>query len=85
MLKGVNDCPETLVDLSQRLFNCGVLPYYLHLLDPVNGAAHFSISDARAKYIMGEVAGLLPGYLVPKLVRELANKKAKTLMLPTES
>ncbi|MEE3239517.1 MAG: EF-P beta-lysylation protein EpmB [Pseudomonadota bacterium] len=85
MLKGVNDCPKTLVELSQRLFNCGVLPYYLHLLDAVNGAAHFSISDARAKRIMGEVAGLLPGYLVPKLVRELANKKSKTLILPTES
>ena len=85
MLRGVNDCPETLVELNQRLFNCGVLPYYLHLLDPVNGAAHFSISEAKAKYIMGEVSGLLPGYLVPKLVRELANKKSKTLILPSES
>lgn len=85
MLKGVNDCPETIVKLSQRLFSCGVLPYYMHLLDAVNGATHFFISDARAKRIMGEVAGLLPGYLVPKLVRELANKKSKTLILPTEN
>ena len=85
MLKGVNDRAETLAELSQRLFDSGVLPYYLHLLDPVTGAAHFAITDARAKRIMGEVTRLLPGYLVPKLVRELANKNSKTLILPTES
>lgn len=85
MLKGVNDSVGALVELSQRLFSSGVLPYYLHLLDPVNGAAHFAISDARAKRIMGEIASLLPGYLVPKLVRELANKKSKTLLLPIEN
>jgi len=83
LLKGINDSATALVDLSERLFEIGVLPYYLHLLDTVSGAAHFAISDAQAKVIMGEVTARLPGYLVPKLVREEADKASKTPILPT--
>ena len=83
LLKGINDSANTLVELSERLFDIGVLPYYLHLLDTVSGAAHFAISDTQAKAIMGEVTARLPGYLVPRLVREEADKTSKTPILPT--
>ena len=83
LLKGINDSATALVELSERLFEIGVLPYYLHLLDTVSGAAHFAISDTQAKVIMGEVTSRLPGYLVPKLVREEADKASKTPILPT--
>ena len=83
LLKGINDSATALVELSERLFEIGVLPYYLHLLDTVSGAAHFAISDTQAKMIMGEVTARLPGYLVPKLVREEADKASKTPILPT--
>ena len=58
-------------DLSETLFEAGVLPYYLHLLDPVAGAAHFAVSLAEARAIMDRLRAEMPGYLVPKLVREL--------------
>ena len=83
LLKGINDSATALVELSERLFEIGVLPYYLHLLDTVSGAAHFAISDNDAKAIMGEVTARLPGYLVPRLVREEADKTSKTPILPT--
>ena len=83
LLKGINDSASALVKLSERLFEIGVLPYYLHLLDTVTGAAHFAISDTEAKAIMGEVTARLPGYLVPRLVREEADKSSKTPILPT--
>ena len=83
LLKGINDSANALVELSERLFDIGVLPYYLHLLDAVSGAAHFAISDTQAKAIMGEVTARLPGYLVPRLVREEADKTSKTPILPT--
>ncbi|APZ42391.1 EF-P beta-lysylation protein EpmB [Acidihalobacter ferrooxydans] len=78
LLKGVNDSSSALDDLSQRLFECRVLPYYLHLLDPVAGAAHFHVDDATALRIMQSLRARLPGYLVPKLVREQAGKPSKT-------
>lgn len=84
LLKGINDSAAALVALSERLFDIGVLPYYLHLLDSVAGAAHFAISDSQAKAIMRQVTARLPGYLVPRLVREEADKASKTLILPTE-
>lgn len=83
LLKGINDSVEALVNLSEKLFDIGVLPYYLHLLDPVAGAGHFAIADARAKRLMGAVSAKLPGYLVPRLVREQAQRESKTLILPT--
>lgn len=78
LLRGINDAPETLASLSLRLFEYGVLPYYLHLLDPVAGAAHFDVPEARAKEIMHRLRASIPGYLVPRLVREEAGKSAKT-------
>lgn len=82
LLRGVNDEPATLVALSQRLFDIGVLPYYLHLLDPVRGAAHFHVGERRARRIMGEVAAALPGYLVPRLARERPGAPAKEVLAP---
>ena len=78
LLKGVNDSPEALVELSERLYDCGAMPYYLHLLDPVQGAAHFAVSDARAQRLVGAASERLPGYLLPKLVRESAGQNSKT-------
>ena len=77
MLSGINDSVDVLVDLSERLFEIGVLPYYLHQLDPVAGAAHFNVEDIRARELIDAVAGRLPGYLVPRLVREIPGESAK--------
>ncbi|MGY8790819.1 MAG: EF-P beta-lysylation protein EpmB, partial [Pseudomonadales bacterium] len=77
-LKGINDCPKTLVALSERLFSAGVMPYYLHLLDRVTGAAHFEVNEKEAGGLMKELQAVLPGYLVPKLVREIPGEPAKT-------
>jgi EF-P beta-lysylation protein EpmB len=77
LLAGVNDAASVLADLSRRLFAAGVLPYYLHQLDRVRGASHFAVADARALAIANEMTALLPGYLVPKLVREIADAPAK--------
>ncbi len=81
LLAGVNDDVTTLAALSQRLFECGVLPYYLHQLDHVAGAAHFEVPDSRALQLIAGVNASLPGYLVPKLVREVPGAPAK---LPVE-
>lgn len=72
LLRGVNADPACLAELSEWLFAAGVLPYYLHLLDPVAGARHFEVPDPEARAIMTQLRALLPGYLVPRLVRELA-------------
>lgn len=80
LMRGVNDAADTLVDLSERLFEAGVLPYYLHLLDRVRGAAHFEVPEAEAVALHAEVAARLPGYLVPKLVREIAGEPGKSLV-----
>jgi L-lysine 2,3-aminomutase len=77
LLAGINDDVEVLSQLSQRLFDAGVLPYYLHALDPVRGAAHFAVPDERAQALTGQLAARLPGYLVPRLVREVAGAPAK--------
>ncbi len=81
LLAGVNDNAHSLAALSERLFACGVLPYYLHLLDKVQGAAHFDVSLNDAVLIFRQLQGLLPGYLVPRLAREEAGKKNKTLVI----
>ncbi|MCH8886148.1 MAG: EF-P beta-lysylation protein EpmB [SAR324 cluster bacterium] len=70
LLRGVNDDPETLAALSEALFAAGVLPYYLHRLDRVRGAAHFEVPDAEAEGIMTALRARLPGYLVPAFVCE---------------
>jgi EF-P beta-lysylation protein EpmB len=78
LLKGVNDDTDVLTNLSEALFSAGILPYYLHFLDSVQGAAHFEVSYEKAKRIHAELAASLPGYLVPKLVREEPGQKSKT-------
>jgi len=82
LLRDVNDSPAILAELSERLFHAGVLPYYLHLLDRVRGAAHFEVADARARAIHRELRALLPGYLVPRLVRETEYGEAKEPLAP---
>lgn len=82
LLKGVNDQADTLVELGKKLHSCGVLPYYLHMLDPVQGAAHFAVSEADAEQLMTACHARLPGYLVPRLVRETAGEHGKTLLWP---
>ena len=77
LLKGINDNTGDLVALSNSLFMAGVLPYYLHMLDPVDGAAHFDTTQAKACVLIEEMSKKLPGYLVPKLVREIAGEMAK--------
>lgn len=78
LLKGINDTTEAQVALSQRLFAAGVLPYYLHLLDKVAGAAHFDCDERAAIELYWDMLAQLPGYLVPKLVRELPDRAFKT-------
>jgi len=77
LLRGVNDNIETLQQLCERGFEAGVLPYYLHQLDRVNGAAHFEVSDECAQDLHAQLLATLPGYLVPKLVREVAGDTSK--------
>lgn len=78
LLRGINDKTKILASLSEALFARGVLPYYLHLLDPVAGAAHFAVSDRAAKTIYRDLLSSLPGFLVPKLVRETPHEHSKT-------
>ncbi|HTP37973.1 MAG TPA: EF-P beta-lysylation protein EpmB [Steroidobacteraceae bacterium] len=82
LLAGVNDSTAALVALSRALWSAGVLPYYLHLLDAVRGAAHFEVDEARARQLAGAMAAELPGYLVPRLAREVAGQPAKTTLMP---
>jgi len=77
LLAGINDSASALSALSERLFAAGVLPYYLHLLDKVQGAAHFDVPKDRALRLIAEISAALPGYLVPKLVREVAGAPSK--------
>ncbi|AWV07636.1 lysine 2, 3-aminomutase [Lysobacter maris] len=77
LLRGVNDDIQALCELSERGFQAGVLPYYLHQLDRVQGAAHFEVDDARARQLHAAMAARLSGYLVPKLVREVAGDTGK--------
>jgi EF-P beta-lysylation protein EpmB len=77
LLHGVNDATGTLAELSEALFDCGVLPYYLHLLDPVSGAGHFDVPAKTAATLMNGLRARLPGYLVPRLVRETAGAAFK--------
>ena len=81
LLKSINDNPETLVNLSERLFTCGITPYYLHMLDKVKGSGHFDISIQTAKSLMTKIRACLPGYLVPTLVQEEAASANKTPIL----
>ena len=77
LLRGVNDSVEALAALCERGYDAGVLPYYLHQLDRVAGAAHFEVEDARARDLHAALSARLPGYLVPRLVREVAGDPGK--------
>ncbi|MDH3001013.1 EF-P beta-lysylation protein EpmB [Chelonobacter oris] len=80
LLKGINDTALILKRLSDKLFAAGILPYYLHLLDKVQGAAHFYLDDRQALAIYHELQKISAGYLVPKLAREIAGEPNKTLI-----
>ena len=82
LLRGINDSVANLVELSETLFAAGVLPYYLHVLDRVAGAAHFDLPVETAQRLVADVATHLPGYLVPRLVREEPGAPAKTVLPP---
>ncbi|WP_312416510.1 EF-P beta-lysylation protein EpmB [Pseudescherichia sp.] len=78
LLRGVNDSAQTLADLSNALFDAGVMPYYLHVLDKVQGAAHFMVTDDEARQIIRELLTLVSGYMVPRLAREIGGEPSKT-------
>ncbi len=82
LLRGVNDTVDALAALSERSFAAGVLPYYLHQLDRVQGAAHFEVDDASALDLHRALAARLSGYLVPKLVREIPGDSGKRPLMP---
>jgi len=77
---GVNDNEMTLRALFSALINAGIIPYYLHLLDRVDGSAHFEVSAARGRQLIQDLRNHLPGYAVPRLVQEIAGQPSKTLM-----
>ncbi|MCZ4059478.1 EF-P beta-lysylation protein EpmB [Pantoea sp. LMR881] len=78
LLRGVNDNAQTLATLSNALFDAGILPYYLHVLDKVQGAAHFFVSDEEARALVRDLLPRVSGYLVPKLAREIGGEPSKT-------
>ena len=78
LLKGVNDSADTLCALSETLFDAGIHPYYLHLFDKVQGVAHFDVSDKEVNAIVKKMLATLPGFLMPKVVREIAGEANKT-------
>jgi EF-P beta-lysylation protein EpmB len=77
LLAGVNDSAAVLRELSERLVDLGIVPYYLHLLDRVRGAAHFEVPEARALDLVRQLRETLPGYAVPRLAREVPGEPAK--------
>ncbi len=81
LLAGINDSASTLAALSERLFVAGCLPYYLHVLDKVTGSHHFALSDQEAVHLHRELQALLPGFLVPRLVRENAGQPSKSWLV----
>ena len=77
LLQGVNDSADILADLSERLLDLGVTPYYLHLLDAVTGTSTFAVSDQRGQELIAALQQRLPGYAVPRLARELPGEPSK--------
>lgn len=77
LLRGVNDNAAILCALSEKLFAHGVIPYYLHVLDKASGTGHFEVSEPEALALIEQVQAVLPGYLVPKLVKETAGASSK--------
>jgi EF-P beta-lysylation protein EpmB len=81
LLKGINDDVNTLAQLSERLLDYGILPYYLHLFDKVSGAAHFDVPEERALTLYRNLQKKIPGYLLPRLAREEPGKESKTILI----
>ncbi|MCE5319109.1 MAG: EF-P beta-lysylation protein EpmB [Parachlamydia sp.] len=80
LLKGVNDSADVLSELSERLVDNGILPYYLHQLDRVQGSGHFEVPEAEGHALIDELQKRLSGYAVPKYVREVAGESSKRLL-----
>ncbi|WP_041065471.1 EF-P beta-lysylation protein EpmB [Thiolapillus brandeum] len=80
LLKGINDRAHIQIALSEELFEAGILPYYLHQLDLVRGAAHFAVDDQEAAALYTLMQARLPGYLLPRLVREIPGAQSKTTL-----
>jgi EF-P beta-lysylation protein EpmB len=78
LLKGVNNNVETLVALCEKLADRGIIPYYLHQLDRVQGAAHFEVSEKEGMKLMQEISKKLSGYALPRYVRETAGEPGKS-------
>lgn len=78
LLRGVNDDADVLAALSNALFDAGILPYYIHVLDKVQGAAHFMVDDDEARQLMKGLLSRVSGYLVPRLAREIGGQPSKT-------
>ncbi|MBI5451389.1 MAG: EF-P beta-lysylation protein EpmB [Gammaproteobacteria bacterium] len=82
LLQGINDDARTLAELSLTLFECGVMPYYLHQLDRAQGCAHFEVDEPRSRAIYHQLLQQLPGYLVPRLVHEQVGRPYKQPLSP---
>lgn len=80
LLKNINDDAKVLAQLSFTLFGMNIIPYYLHMLDKVENASHFAVSEEQAVYIHRQLKEKLPGYLVPKLAVEIAGEPYKTIL-----
>lgn len=80
LLKGVNDSADALCALYEKLIDCNVVPYYLHLLDHVAGAAHFVVDDKTAMALIAQIRNRLPGYAVPRLAREVPGEGSKRIL-----
>ena len=80
LLRGVNDSVETLCELFERLADIRVAPYYLHQLDPVSGAAHFQVDCSSGVQLIERLREILPGYAVPRYVRELRGGCCKQVL-----
>ena len=80
LMHRINDTVESLVALSERLVECAVVPYYLHKLDSVEGAAHFDVSLERGIELVDQVRARLPGYMVPRFVQEIPGQSNKTVL-----
>jgi EF-P beta-lysylation protein EpmB len=85
LLRGVNDSVDALETLSRRLLDCRVIPYYLHQLDRVRGAAHFEVSVERGRELIDGLESRLPGFAVPRYVHEIAGRESKTRLSTTQS
>ena len=80
LLRGINDNLSALSSLSRRLIEAGIVPYYLHLMDPVEGAQHFDVPEKEGISLIEAMRNTLPGYQVPRLAREVPFESAKTLI-----